>query len=118
MKTLVLGASSNPDRYAYKAVGKLIQKGYEVIPLGVKDGELHGQKIMTNPIQWEAIDTVSLYLAPNRQADYKDYLLRLSPRRVIFNPGTENAELEQALQASGIQTEQACTLVLLSTNQY
>lgn len=118
MKTLVLGASSNPDRYAYKAVEKLIQKGYEVIPLGVKDGELHGQKIMTNPIQWEAIDTVSLYLAPNRQADYKDYLLRLSPRRVIFNPGTENAELEQALQASGIQTEQACTLVLLSTNQY
>ena len=118
MKTLVLGASSNPNRYAYQAVGKLIQKGYEVIPLGVKDGELHGQKIMTNPIQWEAIDTVSLYLAPNRQADYKDYLLRLSPRRVIFNPGTENAELEQVLQAAGIQTEQACTLVLLSTNQY
>ena len=118
MKTLVLGASANPERYAYKAIGKLKQAGHVVIPLGVKAGTVLGETIETTPQLWEDVDTVTFYVGPARQAPYLEYIKELSPRRVIFNPGTENPEIEQALAASGIQTERACTLVLLSTNQY
>ena len=118
MKTLVLGASTNSDRYSFKAIEKLKQTGHAVIPLGIKVGTVLGETIETTPQLWKDVDTVTLYVGPARQASYLEYIKELSPRRVIFNPGTENAEVEQALEASGIQTERACTLVLLSTNQY
>lgn len=118
MKTLVLGASTNPERYAYKAIAKLKQHGYTLVPLGVKEGEVLGETIETTPQFWSDIDTVTLYVGPAHQTSYVDYLKELSPRRVIFNPGTENPVVEKELQNSGIQTERACTLVLLSTNQY
>lgn len=118
MKTLVIGASLNPERYAYRAVGQLRAKKHEVIALGVKDGILFDQPILTKKVVFEDIDTVSLYVGPSRQQEYFDYLLALKPRRVLFNPGTENPKLESLLIEHGIEVERACTLVLLSTDQY
>ena len=118
MKTLVIGASLNPERYAYKAVSQLLAKQHEVVALGVKAGILFGQTIHTEKTIFENIDTVSLYVGPSRQQEYFDYLVALKPRRVLFNPGTENPEFESLLTENGIEAERACTLVLLSTNQY
>tara|TARA_B100000767_G_scaffold274886_1_gene309430 strand:- start:16616 stop:16990 length:375 start_codon:yes stop_codon:yes gene_type:complete len=117
--TLILGASSNPDRYSYKAFYKLQAASHTVFVLGFRAGVLGNTTIHTeHKSEWENVDTVTLYLGPARQEIYYDYLLKLKPRRVIFNPGTENEKLESLLQEAGIETEQACTLVLLATNQY
>lgn len=118
MKTLVVGASSNPTRYAYQAIEKLVNKGYPFIALGRSKGEVFGQTIHTEKINWSGIDTVTLYIAPTHQEEYYDYIQMLNPRRVIFNPGTENSAFERLLTTGRIQVERACTLVLLSTNQY
>lgn len=118
MKTLVIGASTNPDRYAYKTVSLLKSKQHEVIPLGVKPGEIEGVPIVTEKHTFSTIHTISLYVGPSRQEKYLDYMISLQPQRVIFNPGTENEGIEKALEEKGIYTERACTLVLLSTNQY
>lgn len=116
--TLVIGASENPERYAYKAITSLRSKDYPVCALGRKKGRVAGVTIATTPKEWGHIDTVSLYIGPQHQASFRAYLTTLKPRRVIFNPGTENDDFERALQQQGISTERACTLVLLSTNQY
>lgn len=118
MKTLVIGASLNPERYAYKAIEQLRAKKHEVIALGVKNGVLFDLPILTEKVFFDDIDTVSLYVGPSRQQEYFDYLLALKPRRVLFNPGTENPEFESLLTKHDIEVERACTLVLLSTNQY
>ncbi|PJE40017.1 MAG: CoA-binding protein [Flavobacterium sp.] len=117
-KTLVLGASTNPERYAYKAIEKLTEKGHAVLAIGQKTGEVAGVKIHTKTIPLKNIDTVTLYLNPLRQRDYYNYIIETKPKRVIFNPGTENPEFYQLLQGNGIKVEVACTLVLLATNQY
>ena len=117
--TLVLGATPNPARYAYVAAKRLLAAGHRVLLVGSKDGQIEGidiQKGMPQPD--EPIDTVTLYVGPRHQPSYYDYLLQLSPRRIIFNPGTENPELMQLAKAAGIETEVACTLVLLSTGGY
>jgi len=118
--TLVLGASPQADRYSYLAVSLLKQMGSAVYALGGRTGMIDGVMIHT---QWEAlpadpIDTITLYLGAERQRAYYTYLLSAHPKRIIFNPGAENDELEQLAQAAGIQTLQACTLVMLRTNQY
>ena len=118
MKTLVIGASTKPERYAYKAIERLKAKGHSVIALGLRAGEVHGETIHTEKENWPAIDTVTLYVGPARQEHYIDYVCGLKPRRVLFNPGTENPDFENRLTAEGILAERACTLVLLSTNQY
>lgn len=118
MKTLVIGASTNPERYAYKAIERLKAKDHKVIALGIKAGEVHGETIHTEKENWSTIDTVTLYVGPARQEHYIDYVCGLKPRRVLFNPGTENPVFEKRLGAEGILAERACTLVLLSTNQY
>lgn len=118
MKTLVIGASSKPERYSYQAIERLVAKQHNVIALGVKRGEVNGILIHTDKKDWEGVDTVSLYVGPVHQENYIDYVLRLNPRRVLFNPGTENPAFEARLNQAGIQAERACTLVLLSTNQY
>lgn len=118
MKTLVIGASTKPERYAYKAIERLKAKGHSVIALGLRAGEVHGETIHTEKENWPAIDTVTLYVGPARQEHYIDYVCGLKPRRVLFNPGTENPDFENRLKAEGILAERACTLVLLSTNQY
>lgn len=117
-KTLVLGASTKSDRYAYKAVNMLVEKGHSVLAIGQNSGEVAGIKIQTKAIPLKNIDTISLYLNPVRQRDYYNYIIEAKPKRVIFNPGTENPEFYQLLQLNDIKAEVACTLVLLSTNQF
>lgn len=117
-KTLVLGASTKPDRYAYKAINALVQKGHTVLAIGQNTGEVAGVKIYTKAIPVKNIDTVTLYLNPSRQRDYYNYIIEAQPKRVVFNPGTENPELYQLLELNNIKAEVACTLVLLATNQY
>mgnify|MGYP002660847967 FL=1 len=117
-KTLVLGASTKPERYAFKAINMLVDKGHSVLAVGQNAGEVAGVKIQTKAIPLKNIDTVTLYLNPTRQRDYYNYIVEAKPKRVIFNPGTENPELYQLLQLNGIKVEVACTLVLLTTHQY
>jgi predicted CoA-binding protein len=118
MKTLVLGASTNPARYSFLAVNSLIDHGHEVIPVGLKKGSINGFEILNGKPELTDIDTVTLYLNAANQADWYDYILNLHPRRIIFNPGTENNELDNLAQDNGIQTVIACTLVMLSTGVF
>jgi uncharacterized protein len=117
-KTLVLGATPNPERYAYMATQRLTKAGHEVVLVGKKKGDILGITIDNEPPQYEGIDTVTLYLNPENQKPYYDYILGLKPKRIIFNPGTENWELVKLAKAQDIETEIACTLVMLSTEQY
>ncbi len=117
-KTLVLGATTNPERYAYLAVTRLMQKGHEVVPVGIKTGDINGIPIIQGQPQVEDIDTVTLYLGAARQREYYDYLLSLKPKRIIFNPGTENPELAQRAEKQEIEVIEGCTLVMLSIGTY
>ena len=117
-KTLVLGASNKPDRYAFKAISMLVEKEHSVVAIGQNTGEVAGIKIYTKAIPLSKVNTVSLYLNPLRQRDYYNYIIEAKPKRVIFNPGTENPEFYQLLELNKIKVEIACTLVLLATNQY
>jgi len=118
MKTVVIGASEKPERYAQLASMSLQKHGYEVIPVGLKEGIINGIPILKKDTKIDNVDTVTLYVGPAHQPLWYDYILSLKPKRVIFNPGTENPELEQLLIKNGIEFTQACTLVLLSTAQY
>jgi hypothetical protein len=117
-KTLILGASPNNERYSFKAVISLFKAGIEVVPMGIKKGKITNVKIVAPFTVQKDIHTISLYLAPQKQDQYINFILKLKPHRLIFNPGTENKILAKKLTASGILWENACTLVLLSTNQY
>jgi predicted CoA-binding protein len=117
-KTLVIGASDNPSRYSYLAVNRLRGKGHPVLAIGKKNTAVAGVPIGTEKEPWEGVDTVTLYLNPVSQREYYDYILSLHPKRIIFNPGAENPELEKLARENGIQPLEACTLVLLSTGQY
>ncbi|OJV39365.1 MAG: CoA-binding protein [Bacteroidales bacterium 36-12] len=117
-RTLIIGASSNPERYSYKAAEKLLKYGHEIKLVGLRPDTIFEHTIETEHKQFENIDTVTLYVGPQNQHVYYDYIISLKPKRVIFNPGTENPELQSLLKAKGIEYEEACTLVLLGTNQY
>lgn len=117
-KTLVIGASENPERYSHKAILKLTQYGHPVEAIGNKIGSVDSIKIQIGTPRIEDIHTVSLYLGPNNQDKVMDYIISLNPKRIIFNPGTENPEFEKKAQAKGIETVEGCTLVMLSTNQF
>jgi uncharacterized protein len=117
-KTVVLGATPNPERYAYLATQRLLKAGHEVLPVGNKKGEIEGIRIENATPQYEGVDTVTLYLNPDNQKPYYDYIVSLKPKRIIFNPGTENWELVKIAKEQGIETEIACTLVLLSVGNY
>ena len=118
-KTLVIGASNNPRRYSHKAILLLQEKGIENIGLGLRAGNIQGTEIETEWKQFEDIDTVTLYIGPkNQDKRLEQYLLALKPKRVIFNPGTENYKLMKLLQDNDIEVEAACTLVLLQIGQY
>lgn len=116
--TLIIGASPNPMRYAYKAAHMLKAKGHRIINVGIKKGEVAGVAIEQPGLLHEDVDTITLYVGEDIQHSYYDYILQTKPRRVIFNPGTENPELEELLKSNGIEPVEACTLVLLSTGQY
>ncbi|MEP6467025.1 MAG: CoA-binding protein [Parafilimonas sp.] len=117
-KTVVLGASPNPSRYSYLAVNRLLAHGHEVIPIGKRQGKINNLDINTSPIASSNVDTITLYLNAQNQKQYYDYILSLHPKRIIFNPGAENEELAKLAAKNNIQSVEACTLVLLSTNQY
>jgi predicted CoA-binding protein len=117
-KTLVIGASENPDRYANKAANRLVQHGHAVELLGLRSGTVRGNPIRTGQPELNDIDTVTLYVSPKNQTGFYDYIKKLKPRRVIFNPGTENPAFEKDLQQQGIEPIEACTLVMLAVGQY
>jgi predicted CoA-binding protein len=117
-KTVVLGASENTDRYSNKAVKALVKAGIDTIAVGLREGTIDHVAIRTNAKDLENVDTVSLYVGPQNQERWIDSILELHPKRVIFNPGTENDKTETTLVRHGIRCEHACTLVLLATNQY
>ena len=117
-KTLVIGASENKERYSNLAVKKLLAYNHPVVAIGKKTGMIENTAIITDHKPMDDIDTVTLYLNPMNQRPYYDYILSLNPKRIIFNPGTENEELESMAHEKGIKTMEACTLVLLSTDQY
>lgn len=117
-KTLVLGASANPSRYSYLAMNRLQAHQHPVVAVGRKETEVSGITISKAPVEEEGIDTVTLYLNPTHQKEYYDYILGLQPKRIIFNPGTENPELVKLARENGIEPVVACTLVMLATGQY
>ena len=119
-KTVVIGASNNPDRFSYRAVHKLKEHGIDFVPVGIKKGEVGGKEILPildrPPV--EDVDTVTLYMNPMRQKDFYQYILSLKPRRIIFNPGTENPELESLAAGASIGIVENCTLVMLESGIY
>ena len=117
-KTLILGATPNPSRYAYLAAHKLTRYGHDIINVGIKSGKVAKVEILNGQPDVEEVDTVALYVGARHQPPYYDWLIGLSPRRIIFNPGTENPELAMLAREAGIKTEVACTLVMLSSGQY
>lgn len=117
-KTLVLGASDNPSRYSYLAIQRLRNHHHPVVAIGRKNTKVADVNIGTEQQPFNDIHTVTLYLNPEHQKEYYNYILSLKPERIIFNPGAENIELEEKAAANGIKTMEACTLVMLSTNQY
>ena len=117
-KTLVLGASLNSNRYSNYAIQRLVVNQFDAVAFGLKKGEVSGIEINTELVPYKDIHTVTLYLNPTRQKEYYNYIVSLNPKRVIFNPGTENPEFFEILKENNIAFESACTLVLLSTNQY
>jgi len=117
-KTLVLGASDNPSRYSYLAVNRLRSHGHPVVAIGKKNSMVADVPIEKEKKDWKDVDTITLYLNPNHQQQYYAYILSLKPKRIIFNPGAENDELADLAVKNGIKPIEACTLVLLSTNQY
>jgi predicted CoA-binding protein len=117
-KTLVLGASENPSRYSFLAINRLRKYGHPVVAIGRKIGKVADVPLITEKKEIDNIDTVTLYLNPGNQKEYYDYILSLHPKRIIFNPGTENEELYRLADQQGIKRLEACTLVLLGTGQY
>lgn len=117
-KTLVLGASSNPDRYSNMAIRRLIAAGHPVVAVGNRQGEAHGITIHKSQVYEDDIHTITLYLSPDNQRPYYQYILSLKPKRIIFNPGTYNPELITLAEKYGTHCEVACNLVLLSTGQF
>jgi predicted CoA-binding protein len=118
MKTLIIGASDKPERYANKALHLLLSKNHEVEAIARREMTISGVEVHKEKVPFEDIHTITLYISPKFQSEYYDYILQLKPKRVIFNPGTENAELAKILSNNGIKYENACTLVMLHTNQY
>jgi predicted CoA-binding protein len=117
-KTLVLGATPDASRYAYLAANRLVGKGHSIVNVGIKTGEVAGVPIEKPEVIHDDIDTITLYVGPQNQPPLYDYILDTNPKRIIFNPGTENSELRKMANEKGIETEYACTLVLLSIGQY
>ena len=117
-KTLILGATPNAGRYAYLAANRLVKSGHSIVNVGIKTGEVAGVPIEKPEAIHADIDTITLYVGPMNQPPLYDYILQTHPKRIIFNPGTENSELRKLANDEGIETEYACTLVMLSVGQY
>ncbi len=117
-KTLVLGASTKTHRYSNMAMKRLDAYGHEIVAIGGRKGEVDGHEILTEKKAFQNVHTITMYLSAQRQEPYYEYILSLKPERIIFNPGSENEELAILAKQNGIEVAEACTLVLLSVNQY
>jgi predicted CoA-binding protein len=117
-KTLILGATPDSSRYAYLAANRLVRTGHPIVNVGIKKGDVAGVPIEPAQEIHTDIDTITLYLGPQNQPPLYDYILATKPKRIIFNPGTENPELRNLAREHGIETLAACTLVMLSTGEY
>jgi len=118
LKTLVFGASLKSERYSNRAINSLVASKYDVVAYGMRNGNVSGVAIETSLKDYKGIDTITMYMNPRRQQEHYDYLIGLQPNRIVFNPGTENPDLFKLLTENNIDYELACTLVLLSTDQY
>jgi len=117
-KTVILGATPDPTRFAYKAANMLTEYGHEIVPVGIKKGTVAGKEILNGTPQIDDVDTVTLYVGPQNQLNLYDYIINLKPKRIIFNPGTENDELISMAQKHQIEPVLGCTLVMLSVGNY
>lgn len=118
LKTLVLGASTKPGRFSYLAIKSLIKNGVDVVAIGAREGELDGIKIHNKQTPIDELHTVSLYLSPANQANYLDYIIKLKPHRIVFNPGTENPTLVKMARENNIEVVFDCTLVMLNNGSF
>jgi uncharacterized protein len=116
--TVILGASNKPKRYSYLATQSLKKHGHTVFPLGLRQGAIEGTTIINDKPILQDIDTITLYLSPQNQKEWYNYILQVHPKRIVFNPGTENPELYSLAVENGIECTIACTLVLLSIGDY
>ncbi len=117
-KTLIIGASTKPERYSYKALNKLHENGYEILAIGSKKGVVNGWEIANERIHDDLVHTITLYINSSIQSDYISYFIKLKPNRIIFNPGTENPLIYDKLRSNNIEVVEACTLVMLASNTY
>ncbi|MHA7101590.1 CoA-binding protein [Roseivirga pacifica] len=119
-KTVIVGSASKPGRYAQKAAAMLAERAFEFVPLGIQEGEVLGREILdiNDEPKIEEVDTITLYINPTRQKAHYQYFLSLNPKRIVFNPGTENQEFKQMAEKAGIECQEACTLVMLSVGNY
>ncbi len=119
-KTVLIGATPNPSRYAYLAANKLVQHGHELVPIGIRKGELAGKTILDLRVRPKVLDvnTITLYVGEKNLQEWEEYVLSLNPQRIIFNPGTENHRLFSTAESKGIEVLEACTLVMLSAGTY
>ncbi|MFC2096336.1 CoA-binding protein [Bacteroidota bacterium] len=117
-KTIVLGASPNPIRFSHKAVKSLVRHGHDVVPIGIREGDIMWQNIIVGKPKLNDIHTITLYLNPENQKGYYNYIIELNPKRIIFNPGAENQELIELAMKNNIEVSIACTLIMLNTNKY
>ena len=120
MKTAIIGATNNPSRYAFFAAQNLKAHGHEFVPIGIKKGDVLGEQIVNinDKPGIKDVDTITMYIGPQRQPPWYEYILSLKPRRIIFNPGSENPEFAQLAKSKGVEVIEACTLVMLRTGQY
>lgn len=116
--TVVIGATSSPEKYGYKATVSLKRHGYKVYPVDLRAGKVEDIEVQAGKPDIKNVDTVTLYVGPKHQEMWQDYIFSLKPKRIIFNPGTENPVFEKAAQERGIETIEACTLVMLSIGDY
>ncbi len=117
-KVMVLGASPNKHRFSNSCVKSLMRYGYEVVPVGIREGEIAGKPIQLNRPQIKDVDTITIYLNAKHQEDYYDYIFNLRPRRIIFNPGAENPELMEKARKKDIEAVENCTLIMLNSGDF
>ncbi len=119
-RTCIVGASPNPTRYSYSATRLLMEHGHDAIPISIKKGDIDGKDILNirDKPKIDNVDTLTIYINRHNQFDWYDYLLSLKPKRIIFNPGAENPEFDNLAKQKGIETIEACTLVMIHSGSY